>query len=69
MRNDDIKGMASPLTLREQPTKMWAGKMCCEKNVILFGTLYRLNNGHKCDMGFNIASAALNSHITRVTII
>ena len=20
---------------------------------------YRLNNGHKCDMGFNIASAAL----------
>ena len=24
--------------------------------------VWGLNNGHKCDMGFNIASAAYNSH-------
>ena len=23
---------------------------------------YGLNNGHRCDMGFNITSAAYNSH-------
>ena len=41
MNNEDIKGIISPLILREQPTKMWAliiynRTMVLQKNMILF---------------------------------